>query len=145
AATLSGLLTASVVQEQAPGRFAVHDLLRAYASGLGDLAERHRQARRLLDYYLQTARAAVRLACPEAQLVAVVPPGPGAQPEQFAGPAPALAWLQAEHHVLLAATGAAADSGFDVHAWQLAAVLREYLARRGHYADWARAQQIAVA
>src|SRR5262249_46190048 len=43
------------------------------------------------------------------------------------------------------AAGAAADSGLYVHAWQLPAVLGEYLARGGHYLDWAQAQQTALA
>ena len=93
-----------------------------------------------------TLRAtAVGLVYPAACQITIAPPGPDAAPERLTGSGPALAWLQAEHQVLLAATAAAADFGFDDHAWQLAAVLREYFARRGHYVDWATSQQIALA
>ncbi|HEY2549132.1 MAG TPA: BTAD domain-containing putative transcriptional regulator [Streptosporangiaceae bacterium] len=144
-AALGRLLAASIVYQEASGRFTMHDLLRAYASGVGDEARRPGELRRVLDYYLHTARAAVSLAYPATQQVKVAPAGDGTAPERFTSSAPARAWLRTEHHVLLAATAAAADGGFDVHAWQLAAVLREYLARRGDYADWAKSQRVAVA
>lgn len=144
-AALSELLRAGLVQEQAPGRFTMHDLLRAYTADLGNETERHEGRRRALDHYLHTARTAVGLVYPAARQITVAPPGPDAAPERLTGSGPALAWLQAEHQVLLAATAAAADFGFDDHAWQLAAVLREYLARRGHYIDWTKSQQVALA
>ena len=144
-AALSELLRAGLVQEQAPGRFTMHDLLRAYTAELGDETERHEGRRRALDYYLHTARTAVGLVYPAARQITVGPPGPDAAPERLTGSGPALAWLQAEHQVLLAATAAAADFGFDDYAWQLAAMLREYFARRGHYVDWAKSQQVALA
>ncbi len=143
-AALAELLRAGLIQEQAPGRFTMHDLLRAYTADLGDETERHEGRRRALDHYLHTARTAVGLVYPAARQITVAPPGPGAAPELLIGSGPALTWLQAEHQVLLAATAAAADFGFDDHAWQLAAVLREYFARRGHYADWAKSQQVAL-
>lgn len=144
-AALSELLRAGLVQDHTPGRFTMHDLLHTYAADLGDETERHEGRRRALDHYLHTARTAVGLVYPAARQITVAPPGPDAAPERLTGSGPALAWLQAEHQVLLAATAAAADSGFDDHAWQLAAVLREYFARRGHYADWATSQQVALA
>lgn len=144
-AGLSELLAASLVQEQAPGRFTVHDLLRAYASGLGDEAERQGGIGRVLDYYLHAARTAVGVVYPAARQITVTPPCPDVAPERLTDSRSALAWLQAEHQVLLAAIAAAADSGFDDHAWQLPAVLREYFARRGHYGDWANSQQVALA
>jgi DNA-binding SARP family transcriptional activator/tetratricopeptide (TPR) repeat protein len=144
-AAISELVAASLVQEQAPGRFTVHDLLRAYASGLGDETERRDGIRRVLDYYLQAARTAVGLVYPAASQLTVTPPCPDVEPERFTDSRSALAWLQAEHQVLLAAIAAAADSGLDDHAWQLPSVLREYFARRGHYRDWADSQQVALA
>jgi DNA-binding SARP family transcriptional activator/tetratricopeptide (TPR) repeat protein len=143
--TLAELVRANLLQEQSPGRFTLHDLLRVYAGGLCEENERRSAARRVLDYYLHTARAAVGLAYPVARQISIAPPGPATAPDRLADANQAVAWLQAEHQVLLAAAGAAANSGLYVHAWQLPAVLQEYLARRGHYLDWAQAQQTALA
>jgi DNA-binding SARP family transcriptional activator/tetratricopeptide (TPR) repeat protein len=145
AAALSELIRANLLQEQAPGRFALHDLLHAYAADLGDEQERHSALGRVLDHYLHAARAAVPLAYPGAYQITARPPGPGEPPDRFCGPEQARAWLQAEYRVLLAATAAAADSGFDTHAWQLPAVLREHFDRRGYYPDWADCQRLALA
>jgi len=144
-ATLAELVRANLLQEQSPGRFTLHDLLRAYAAGLCEENERRYAARRVLDHYLHTARAAVGLAYPAARQISIAPPGPATTPERLADADHAVAWLQAEHRVLLAAAGAAANSGLYVHAWQLPAVLQEYLARRGHCLDWAQGQQTALA
>jgi DNA-binding SARP family transcriptional activator/tetratricopeptide (TPR) repeat protein len=144
-ATLAELVKANLLQEQSPERFTLHDLLRAYVAGLCEDNERRSAARRVLDYYLHTARAAIGLAYPTARKIPIAPPGPATAPERFTGADRAVAWLQAEHRVLLAAAGAAASSGLNLHAWQLPAVLGEYLARGGHYLDWAQVQQTALA
>jgi DNA-binding SARP family transcriptional activator/tetratricopeptide (TPR) repeat protein len=144
-ALLAELVRASLVQEQAAGRFTMHDLVRAYAAGLGDQAESRAAIRRALDYYLRSARAAVGLVYPAAARGTNPAPGHDAPPERFADPDQALDWLQAEHQVLLAACAAAADGGFDDHALLLPAVLGRYLARREHYLDWARSQRQALA
>ena len=86
-----------------------------------------------------------RARLPGSAAAATAGPAPATTPERLAGPDQAVAWLQAEHQVLLAAAGAAAGSGFPAHAWQLPAVLRTYLARHGHYLDWAQAQRTALA
>ncbi len=142
---LAELVGASLAQEQAPGRFTLHDLLRVYAADLSDEDERHGALRRVLDYYLHTAHAAVGLVYPAAGPIAITPAADGAAPERLGNPAEALAWLQAEHDGLQAATAAAAHRGFDAYAWQLPAVLREHLAHRGHYLEWVRLQETALA
>jgi DNA-binding SARP family transcriptional activator/tetratricopeptide (TPR) repeat protein len=142
---LSELARASLAYEQAPDRFTLHDLLRAYAAELADDGERHSSLQRVLDFYLHTAHAAVSLAYPAARQISLRPPEPGAEPERLASPGQALAWLRAEHRVLLALATAAGRDGFDAHAWQLPAVLQEYLARHGHYRDWAATQREALA
>jgi DNA-binding SARP family transcriptional activator/tetratricopeptide (TPR) repeat protein len=143
-AALSELIRANLLQEQAPGRFSLHDLLRAYAADLGDEKERRSAVGRVLDHYLHTAREAMSLVYPHADLIGAPPPGPGEPAESFSGPQQARAWLQAEYRALLAAAAAAADSGHDTHGWQLPAVLREHFDRRGYYADWAQCQQLAL-
>jgi DNA-binding SARP family transcriptional activator/tetratricopeptide (TPR) repeat protein len=144
-AALAELVKANLLQEQSPDRFTLHDLLRAYVADLCEDNERRSAARRVLDYYLHTARAAIGLAYPTARKMPIAPPDPATAPERLTREDQAVAWLQAEHRVLLAAAGAAASSGLYMHAWQLPAVLGEYLARGGHYLDWAQAQQTALA
>ena len=143
-AALSELTRANLLQEQAPGRFSLHDLLHAYAADLGDDQERRSAVCRVLDHYLDTARDAMGLVYPNAYQFSTPPPGPGEPPESFSGSQQARAWLQAEYRVLLAAAAAAADNGLNSHAWQLPAVLREHFDRRGYYTDWAQCQQLAL-
>ncbi len=143
AAALSELVRANLIQEHTPGRFNFHDLLRAYAVDLCGEAEYRSAIGRMLDHYLHTARAAIGLAYPHARQFTALPPKQKS-PEHLATADQALAWLQAEYRVLLAAS-TAASSGFDTHAWQLPAVLGEHFARRGYYRDWAQAQHRALA
>lgn len=60
---LAELTRAHLIAEHLPGRYAVHDLLRAYAAeqarATDSDAERHQASHRALDYYLHTAAHAV--------------------------------------------------------------------------------------
>ncbi|WP_159079231.1 tetratricopeptide repeat protein [Plantactinospora sp. BC1] len=136
---LAELAAAHLVAEVAPGRYAWHDLLRAYAVELagGDPAEERRAAeRRLLDHYLHTARAADRLIWPQRDPIAIAPPGDGVTPERLADQQSALAWFAAEHAVLLDVVARAVDTGSDAPAWQLAWTLVNFFDHRGHWDDW---------
>jgi hypothetical protein len=120
-APLAELTRAHLLTEQSPGRYAFHDLLRAYAA---EQAQAHdsRQDRdaavhRLLDHYLHTARNAVSLIEPYFEPPAVMPAQPGVSPGEPGTADEALSWFQAEHAVLLAAVQLAADAGHDRYAW----------------------------
>jgi tetratricopeptide (TPR) repeat protein len=146
---LAELARAHLVTEHAPGRFGFHDLLRAYAAGQAHLhdtqAERQAAAHRMLDHYLDAARAAAITLQPFSDPVPVPSPEPGVAPEpQPAGYAAARAWFHAEYPVLLAATQLAAATGWDARAWQLAWTLTEYLARQGQWQDLAATQHTAL-
>src|SRR5581483_3081142 len=69
----------------------------------------------------------------------------GTDPERPADQRAAMAWLTAEHPLLLATLQQAADAGFDTQAWQLAWSLHTYLDRAGHWSDLATAWQAALA
>ncbi|MFY1669818.1 ATP-binding protein [Plantactinospora sp. WMMB334] len=129
-----------MVGTPAPGRYALHDLLRAYAAELAQqvepAVERDDAVRRLLDHYLHTAYAAVRLLYPHRGPVDLVPAGTGAVVDAPAGIPAALAWLAAEHAVLTDAVRCAADAGLGHHTWQLAWSVSDFLQRRGHWYDW---------
>jgi tetratricopeptide (TPR) repeat protein len=143
---LSELTSASLLAEYSPGRFAFHDLLRAYATeqARGDPAELHAARLRVLDHYLQTGFAAALLLEPHRARITLGPAQSGVRTEPLASYQEALAWFDAELPVMLAAISLAADHGYDVHAWQLAWTLADFLDWRGRWHDWSATQQIAL-
>ncbi|MFG1687836.1 BTAD domain-containing putative transcriptional regulator [Nonomuraea sp. NPDC049269] len=135
--------------ELAPGRFAFHDLLRAYAAELaGQIdSERGRRAalQRLLDHYLHTTHAAtVALQHTVPSLEAWAAAQPGDHAEEFTGSEPALTWLVTERASLVAAIAQARDNAFFTHCWQLASLLQDFLALQGHWHDLRQVQQLAL-
>jgi tetratricopeptide (TPR) repeat protein/transcriptional regulator with XRE-family HTH domain len=148
-AVLDELTRTHLVSEHAPGRFAFHDLLRAYAAEqlrvADSPAERRAAGRRMLDHYLGTAKSAARALSPTRELPALEPAAAHVQPEDLAGEDQAMGWLRAEHQVLMRAITYAASEGLDSHAWQLPWVLTDFLSRDGHWQDWAASQRSALA
>jgi DNA-binding SARP family transcriptional activator/tetratricopeptide (TPR) repeat protein len=145
---LAELTAAHLVDENTPGRFAFHDLLRAYAAeqaraGLTG-TERHTAIRRLLDCYLHAAHAAALLLHPARDPIPLGAREPGTTPEDLANQAEALSWFDAEHRVLLAAVTQAADADFPGHAWRIAWALASFLDRRGQWDDWHSVEQTAL-
>jgi DNA-binding SARP family transcriptional activator len=146
---LRGLARAHLIAEHVPGRYAFHDLLRAYAAEqaqhTGSQADRDAATGRVLDHYLHTAAGAALLLHPAKEPVVLAPPRPGTTTEQPADYSQALAWFEAEHQVLLAAVALAAGSGFDSHAWQLPGAMTAFLQTRGHFQELAATHRIALA
>ncbi len=137
---LRDLAAAHLIAEHAPGRYAFHDLLRAYASeqaGHCDSEDGRRAAvTRMLDHYLHTADAAAALLCPGRDLLRLKPPRPGVTPEPLASSSAALAWLTAERPVLSSAVTQAAGAGLGRAAWQLGWTTGRFLHRRGYRQEW---------
>lgn len=146
---LAELTQASMLVEHSPGRYAFHDLLRAYATDLTHTTDsdqqRHAATHRMLDHYLHTAHTAALLLHPARNPLALTPPQPGTTPEHPINHDQTLAWFTAEHATLLAAVEHAAATGFDTHTWQLAWALVTYLTRRGHWHEWSATGRAAVA
>jgi DNA-binding SARP family transcriptional activator len=146
---LGELTRANMVAEHVPGRFTFHDLLRAYAveqaRQVADDAKRERALDRIVGHYLHTARAAAAKVNPQRYLPVPPPPPEGVSPEDIPGAEQALAWLEAEHAVLLAVAGHAAETGMMPHGWMLPAMLADYLDTRGHWPDFEATQRSAVA
>jgi DNA-binding SARP family transcriptional activator/tetratricopeptide (TPR) repeat protein len=145
---LAELGRAHLIAVHAPGRYALHDLLRAYAAEQahavdGDAARRAAVGR-LLGHYLHTAYAAAVLVNPSRTSLCIDAPEPGATSERLADQRQALAWFEAEHHVLLAAATMAAETGFDRHACQLPLVMAGYLDASGHWNELAAAARSAL-
>src|SRR5207248_8016405 len=97
------------------------------------------------DHYLHTAAHAAHLLNPSHEPVVLATPSPDVTPERLADHRQALAWFEAEHQVLAAAVTLAAQSGSDVHAWQLPWALTPFLQTRGLWQEWATTQQTALA
>ncbi len=145
---LSRLTRAHLIAERSPGRYAFHDLLRAYAMELTQEYDREDDRRsalhRVLDHYLHSAIAAGRAFTPHREPIAVAPARPGVTVETFGEHAQALTWFTLEHPVLIAALQRAADASFETHAWQLAWSLMEYLDQLGHWHDQRTVHRIAL-
>jgi len=129
AAQLLRTLTDShIVQESAPGRFTMHDLLRSYARELAGEAESASGQRRLLDWYAATAEAAARALYPGELTGSPTAAGPF-------DPAPASTWLEQERENLVNATLLAEQAGLHRTAWRLAGALHGFLSRGMYIAD----------
>jgi DNA-binding SARP family transcriptional activator/Tfp pilus assembly protein PilF len=148
AAALRELAGLHLLTQHRPGRYIMHDLVRAYAAEQAAAipeGERAAAIRRVLDHYLHTAWAAnLALSTSRAPLT-LAPLSPRTGPEQLAGAGQIMDWFNAERQVLLAAVELAAGRGLDTHAWQLPWSLASYLDRQGHWQDWAAAQRTALA
>jgi DNA-binding SARP family transcriptional activator/Tfp pilus assembly protein PilF len=146
--SLRELTRAHLITEDADGRFAFHDLLRAYAdeqaTSADSGAERRTAIHRMLDHYLHTACAASLRMIPTRHPITLTPAEPGVRPETMTGTAAASAWFEAEHRVLLALISLAAATGFDTHAWQIPWALGRFLDRRGFWHDWAAMERTAL-
>ncbi len=143
------LAHAHLIAEHLPGRYVFHDLLRDYsaerARATDDDETRRAAVGRALDHYLHTARHCNLLLHPSREPVRLASPSPGVTPEQPADYHQALAWFEAEHQVLLAIIARAAESGFDVAAWQIPWAMVAFLSIRGHYRELAAIQRVALA
>jgi DNA-binding SARP family transcriptional activator/tetratricopeptide (TPR) repeat protein len=133
---LDALTGAHLTQLAGPGRYSMHDLLRAYARDLAadSDAEDGQQAAltRLFDYYLRTAAVAMDTLFPgerhrRPRISAPVTPAP-----PVTDSAVALAWLEAERATLVAVAVYTASDGWAGHTTLLATTLFRYLDSGGY-------------
>jgi DNA-binding SARP family transcriptional activator len=146
---LRELTRGCLLTEHSPGRYALHDLLRAYATEQAHAKDteqaRHEAIGRMLDHYLHTAQAAALLMQPHRGSPTLDPARPGVTPEHLTNHQHALAWFEAEHQILISAVSLAAETGLNVHAWQLPWAMTSFLDWRGHWHEWAAAERAALA
>lgn len=144
------LVRASLISEHVGGRYAFHDLLRAYASELAASQEtsgdRHEALRRVLDHYLYTARPAGALIfTADLPLPELAPLADSAvAPERTDTTLGAISWFRAEHQVLVAVTTRAEAAGADGYAWQIPCTMTEYFRAVGRTRDWAGLDAVAL-
>jgi DNA-binding SARP family transcriptional activator len=140
ARALDELCHAHLLLEPSPGRLALHDLLHAYARRMAQqedpAVERLAATRRLLEHYLHTTRKARQLVDPHRRLGDVAAPERGVVPEALPDRAAALAWLDRERPVLLAAVRLADRTpGMGRHTRLLAEAMAYDVDHRGCWHD----------
>ena len=148
-ALLAELTRAHLVTEQTPGRYVIHDLLRAFAAELVAAVDSESDTRlaahRLLDHYLHSACAAERLLLHLClNPIEPIPAQPTVTFERFTDRAHAMAWFETERRALVAAVRRASALGFRTHAWQLAWSLKTFLDWRGHSQELLETQELAL-
>jgi tetratricopeptide (TPR) repeat protein len=136
---LDVLVRTHLVQPNGPGRYDLHDLLRAYARELAASAdsqdERHAALTRLLDHYLHAAATAMDALYPSERNRRPRIPAPDSPVPLLAGPVRARAWLDTERANLIALAAYAAAGDWPGHVTRLAAILARYLELGGHYPE----------
>jgi DNA-binding SARP family transcriptional activator/transcriptional regulator with XRE-family HTH domain len=145
---LTELCGEHLLTEYTPGRYSLHDLLRAYAAeqarSSDSDAERNAAVRRVLDYYLHTANAASGYLRPYRNEVTLPQPRPGVVTEEICGPGQAAEWFERERPALLAMIGQAAE-GHVPHAPDLPWVAEWYQRGKAYRRSLVAAQESALA
>ena len=139
AEVLDLLARTHLIQRAGPGRYDLHDLLRAYARELATTLDteddRGAALTRLLDHYLHAAAVAMDTLYPSERNRRPRIPAPAGPVPLLADQALARAWLDTERANLMAVAAYAADWGWAGHVTRLAATLARYLELGGHYPD----------
>ncbi|MFI6165278.1 BTAD domain-containing putative transcriptional regulator [Nocardia sp. NPDC051052] len=132
---LRELEAAYLLEQHAPNRYRMHDLVRLYAAERAgrDLTENARTSamRRLVDFYLATAHAGAQLIDPQSPPVDLGQRLPSGDQHPLPDLTSAMAWFDAEHPDLLATQKFVVAQGWSVVVWQLAWALTGFHLRRG--------------
>ncbi|QQQ73463.1 tetratricopeptide repeat protein [Saccharothrix sp. 6-C] len=132
---LDALHVRHLVQETSPGRYRLHDLLRAYAhthAGRLDPAFRWQATSRALDYYLHTAHAATRVLPARRTRSTPITPTPPAHPTPIATTDHAVDWLTTELPTLATAVEHT-HTTHPTHTLHLSNTLYPYFRAVGHW------------
>lgn len=138
---LTRLARAHLVDEQAPGRYAQHDLLRRYAKELA-AADGAGPVAALMRWYLETTLDASRRLYPQ---MTRLPDDDRTETPAFATAEKAVGWLDAERANLVAAVEyGCGDPALRRVAWRIADALRGYFWHARHRTDWLRAARAGL-
>ncbi|APU16629.1 MULTISPECIES: AfsR/SARP family transcriptional regulator [Actinoalloteichus] len=146
---LDVLVSGHLLSQGADDRYEFHDLIREYAISRlerDSLApERGSSLRRMLDWYLLTARNAYRHIHPEED----PPPPPPActyvVPSELDGVDQSLSWFSQEWENLSGAVGLAHRERLNGHAWRIVATFEDVLYRFGRAAELIPVLKIGIA
>ncbi|MGW7533277.1 BTAD domain-containing putative transcriptional regulator [Amycolatopsis sp. NPDC054798] len=134
AAILRALERVSLVEQDAPGRYRMHDLVRLFAkTHTGLPAEtRHAALLRVTGYYTGTALAGNRVLHPHGVLPQGIDTGHDhPYPHELSDADEALSWFDADHDCLLDTQRTAAAQNWHRPVWHIAWALTAYHYRRG--------------
>jgi DNA-binding SARP family transcriptional activator/tetratricopeptide (TPR) repeat protein len=129
--TLGELVAAHLLERHDADRFGWHDLLGQYARERAADLPAAEPVRRLVEWYLRSADAAVAVMDPHWVRLPVEP----GEAETFADRGEALAWLDAERANIVATVEHATGPGPREAGWRLANAVAGYLELRAHTAD----------
>lgn len=138
-AALDRLCRDHLLQPAGPGRFTLHDLVRAHAAGRADDEDSPPQRRaaltRLFDYHLGTAATAMDVLYPaETGRQPHTPPPVSTAAPVLTDPEDARAWLDTERSTLVAVAAHGAAHGWPTHTTRLSTTLYRYLSG-GYHSD----------
>ncbi|GAA3190800.1 BTAD domain-containing putative transcriptional regulator [Dactylosporangium siamense] len=142
---LDRLVEVHLLQEDQPGHYRLHDLLREFAGTLVTVAERPAAMARLLDYYLRTAAVVNSHMELRPQDAPSLPPDAFTRP--FAGAQENLAWMRSAWPALVALADEAHGGGAHWHAVMLHRILWRFanIESRSEVTDRLGRQAIASA
>ncbi|WP_159074130.1 AfsR/SARP family transcriptional regulator [Streptomyces dioscori] len=142
------LRNANLLEYNGDGRYRFHDLMRAYAKGLAaqEPSSGQRAAlRRAAAWYLHAAALTDTLFAPYRERVPLLAQTPRVALPEMSTIDDALKWCDMERANVLAMVGAAHANGDHDIAWQLPALLGEYLYARRHLPHWLSTHEIGLA
>lgn len=145
-ATLGALQDHHLLRQSSPGRYQLHDLIRAFAASRfrqeDPVVERRRAVGRLLDYHLRAARQASRMLYRRPRQE---------HPASDAGPAPGLkrpgtarSWLEEEWHNILYLAQYAARNEWKRQCADLTHTIAEFLETGGYWHHAVTAHELAL-
>jgi tetratricopeptide (TPR) repeat protein/transcriptional regulator with XRE-family HTH domain len=147
---LENLTAAHLVEDTGRDRYQLHDLLRVYAAELTHRLDAHeiREAavRRLVDWYLASTDAAVRVLTPQRPHVDLPTPSDEVRAIEFRnGYDEALAWCDTELSTMVGITRLAADHHLVEQTWRLPVTWFDHFLLRQPWDEWVAAHELGLA
>ncbi|WP_030919280.1 AfsR/SARP family transcriptional regulator [Streptosporangium amethystogenes] len=146
AATVATLVNAHLLQEDSERRLSMHDLVRVYAEercAVDEPADHRDDAlTRTLDWYRHSVLKAMDHLSPVDTTSLAIAPVDGTP--DFPGFDEAMAWLEREHHTLVAVIVHGARRDRHIHAWQTFSRLSWFFYARNHLDDLLMTGEIAL-
>jgi tetratricopeptide (TPR) repeat protein len=145
---LEYLVDMCLAQSLRPGRYSMHDLLRAFAAERAerelDEPTRNMAISRLITWYTLTASAADALLAPQRRRVTAEPVAGVASPSRLRSRADAIEWGDSEHANLISASYLSQASGLRQLAWQLPTALWSFFRLQRHQRSLLLTQEVAL-
>ncbi|MCW2929721.1 MAG: hypothetical protein JWM19_683 [Actinomycetia bacterium] len=142
------LAGAFLIEAPRPGRYQMHDLLRAYAldqaRAIDSEAHRRETIDRVLRWYIATAGLASAVLAPGLSFDVEGQAAGSPDPLSFESSAAAFEWFDAERPNLIASARSAMESSLPRRTWELAMVLSQIHASYFTFDDWSVLSEIAV-